>query len=76
MPFLREWNAHTRAAAVSLALLNGEQMTTAEIAAFVELSHSGAWRLMVNLSIELPIVQIDGKWQRVLREIECESMAS
>jgi hypothetical protein len=69
VPFLREWNAHTRAAVVTLLLLNGERLTTSEIAKLTDMTYHGAYRLMINLSIELPITQIDGKWQRISRDL-------
>lgn len=60
-----DWNPQTRAAAISLLLLAGKRMTTAEIAHELGMSYHGARRLMINLSQVLPITQIDGRWQRV-----------
>lgn len=60
-----DWNPQTRAASISQLLLTGKRMTTAEIAEHLGMSYHGARRLMVNLSLVLPITKIDGRWQRV-----------
>ena len=65
----RDWNAHTRAAAAALLLMGGNRLTTSEIAQLVGLTYHGAYRLMINLSIELPITQIDGRWEWIRRDL-------
>lgn len=52
-----------RAAKVTLHLIAGQRMTTAEIATLTGLTYGGALRLMVGLSIALPVLQIEGRWQ-------------
>lgn len=45
-----------RAAIVTARLLSGRQMTVREVAEAVELSHSGAQRLLERLSRVLPLM--------------------
>lgn len=68
-PAPRERGAHVRAAIVTLRLVAGQHLTTAEVADLTDLQWSGAYRLMNNLSLELPITQIDGKWQWITRTL-------
>lgn len=65
----QDWNAHTRAAAVTLWLLSGRQLTTGEIAQMTHMTWHGAYKLMTNLSVALPVTQIEGRWQRILEDL-------
>jgi hypothetical protein len=60
-----DWTAQIRAATVTLWLLSDRELTTSEIAALTGLTYEGARRLMINLSIALPITQNDGRWRRI-----------
>lgn len=60
---MSDYNAQMRAAMVTLLLITGHRLTTAEIAQRVGLTRRGARRLMLNVSLVLPITQIEVKWQ-------------
>lgn len=54
-----------RVAIVLWKLINGECLTTAEIAGAVSLKPDSARRMMNKISRKWPVVQIDGKWELV-----------
>jgi hypothetical protein len=60
---LREYTGQERGILVGYWLATGARLTTAEIAARLELTRPGAWWLMQNASRVLPVNLIDGRWQ-------------
>lgn len=61
----RDATAHQRAGKVTVWLFQGNKLTTVQIAAATGLSWDGADYMMTMLSLALPIVKVDGKWQWV-----------
>ena len=59
----REYNAHQKAGLITILLKGGSKMTTEGIARITGLSRDGAEYMMDMLSVVLPIVKIDCKWQ-------------
>lgn len=53
-----------RVAIVVGRIMLGKRMTTREIAEYVALSPSGAWRMMDKIGRVLPIRQVDDVWER------------
>lgn len=66
-----DWNAHKRAAMVTYWLMDGQCLSSAEIAELVGMSVQGVEYLMDNLTSRsgedygLPFTRINGKWQKV-----------
>lgn len=59
-----DYTATERAALIATYLMQGEAMTTAEVADKTGLSHSGAWRLMARMGRVVAVCQDDGgRWQ-------------
>lgn len=54
-----------RVAIVQYRLDNNDSGSTAQIAAWVGLSRQAAWEMLTKMSRVVPIVAIDGRWQRV-----------
>ena len=52
-----------RAAIVTARLLAGRAMTVREVAEAVELTHSGAAKLLARISRVLPVYDEDGVWR-------------
>ena len=52
-----------RAAIVTATLLAGRAMTVREVAEAVELTHSGAAKLLARISRVLPVYDEDGVWR-------------
>jgi hypothetical protein len=63
-----EWTAHQKAGQVVAWLLEGEAMTTRDIADKTEMTWHGARYMMEMLSLTLPIVQVDGEWRWMVRQ--------
>ena len=61
----QEWNAHQRAIKVKTWLDNGERLRMAEIARRLCMSHNGAKKIVISISILEPYAEIDGEWQRI-----------
>lgn len=68
----REWNAHQRAIQVKEWLDNGEELTMAEIAERTGLTINGAKYMMDAISAIQPYGEIDGKWQRMWRQVKSD----
>ena len=64
----RDWNAHQRAAWITLWLWQGSRLTTRDVARLCRMTTQGAGKMMTILSASLPIVQVDGRWQWMSKE--------
>lgn len=59
----REYNAHQKAAFVTMLLKEGNELTTAGIARLTGTTWDGAEFMMQMISGVLPIVKVSGKWR-------------
>jgi hypothetical protein len=58
----RELTSTTRAALVIMRLMQGDRLTTAQVAALCHMSHMGAWYLMMRLCLVCPLVYSGNVW--------------
>lgn len=61
---LSDYTAQERAALITFQILEGQKMTTSEIAAHVGVTWLGAYRMMEKISRVVPVVQEDAVWRR------------
>jgi hypothetical protein len=64
----REYNAHQRAAVVTLWLWTGSRLSNRDISRLLHLTPQGAGQMMRILSAALPVVFVDGHWQWMERD--------
>lgn len=60
-----DYTSSFRTIAVVVSFINGERLTTRQIADKFDISMRTAQRMMERISWLLPIVRIDGVWQMV-----------
>lgn len=58
-----EWTAHQKAGQIAIWLYEGQRYTTPEVAKRTGMTYMGAKYMLEMMSMVLPIVQIDGKWE-------------
>lgn len=61
---ISDYTAQERAALTAFYILEGAEMTTAEIAERVGLTHQGAWSMMQRVARVVPVYQDEGRWRR------------
>lgn len=59
----REYNAHQKAALITILLRGGSELTTDGVARVTGLTWKGAEYMMDMLGGVLPIVKVDEKWR-------------
>lgn len=64
----RQFTAHQKAGQVAIWLSQGSKLTTREVARATGMTFMGAKYMLEMLSLVLPIVHLDHKWQWVRRE--------
>lgn len=64
----RQFTAHQKAGQVAIWLSQGSQLTTRDVARLTGMTFMGAKYMLEMLSLVLPIVHLNHKWQWVRRE--------
>lgn len=69
-----EWTAHMRSGVATFWLLEGNRLTTAQIAQLTGLTWDGAKYMLTNMSLVLPIVEDDqGRWYWMRDKVRSKS---